>query len=560
MTGYFKRKIYEIRQLSREPVVFLLVVGVVFVLGVFVVYPLFSVLKESLFVEDSTGISLANYMRFFQKRHFRGVLYNTLLISVIATIGALIIGTIFAYGMTRTNIPGKRFFMISAIIPMIAPPFLVAFSLILLFGRNGLINVFLDKYFGFKYIIYGYHGIIMAQIVSFFPLAYLITSATFASISPSLEDAAQDLGAREFHVLRTITLPLITPGILASMLLVFMSNVSSFGPPALLGGDISVLAVEAVIQTLGMMDWGMGTTICVVLLIPSLIVFQIQSSYKKGRSYVTVTGASSHTLMRKSPGIIKWPVFGFCLLISLFILLILGVIFIGGFTEVWGVNYSFSLRHFKTVFSHRWHSIYNSIFLSLIGSAFASIVGLTIAYLIVRRKFIGKNIMDFVATLPYAVPGTMMGLGFVMAFNKAPLILAGTAFIILLDFIIRRMPFGLRSGVSTLQQIDISLEEASADLGAKWGQTFTRVVLPLLKPAFVGGVTFAFIRAMTEITSTIFLVSPSWPLMAVDVYNYVMAGQLGAAAALSTLMMVMIVALIIVLYRVTGTMESLFKI
>ena len=547
------------KKLTKEPAVLIVTLLTFGLLFYFVAYPLYAVFRESMMSEAGKFIGLANYATFVGSEYFRMVFYNTLFISVIATAGAVFVGLVFAYGMTRTDLPWKSLFLVTAILPMITPPFINAFALILLLGRNGVINVFLDQWLGFKLVIYGYHGVIISEILTTFPLAYLILSAALSNLDSTLEDSAQDLGANQLTVLRTVTLPLITPAIMAATLMVFMTNLSAFGAPALLGGGISVLAVESVIQTLGVLDWGMGTTLSVILLIPSFLLFYFQNWYKSKRSYITVTGAPAHTEVRKTPWEIKGPIFGFCLLLSGIVLVTYLVIFLGSFSKVWGVDGSFTLNHYRLVFTNTMRSITNSLLLSSIGALFATLLGLLIAYLIVRQSFFGKPVMDFLGTLPYAVPGTMMGLGFVMAFNKAPLILTGTAFIIVLDYCIRRMPFGLRSGVSTLKQIDVAMEEASADLGAPWFTTFRKIVLPLMKPAFIAGITFAFIRAITELTSTIFLVTPKWRVMAVDIYNMVESGALGGAAAMSTLLMVIVVIVLAGIYRATGATASMFR-
>ena len=548
------------KKLRKEPAVLIVTLLTFGILFYFVAYPLYAVFRESMMSDTGKFVGLANYANFVKSEYFRLVFYNTLFISVLSTAGAVFIGLVFAYGMTRTDLPWKSLFLVTALLPMITPPFINAFALILLLGRNGVINVFLERWLGFKLIIYGYHGVILSEILTSFPLAYLIISAALSNMDSTLEDSAQDLGANHWTVLRTVTLPLITPAIMAAALMVFMTNLSAFGAPALLGGGISVLAVESVIQTLGVLDWGMGTTLSVILLIPSFLLFYFQNWYKSKRSYVTVTGAPAHTEFKQTPWRIKGPIFGFCLLLSGVILVTYLVIFLGGFSKVWGVDGSFTLNHYRLVFTNTLRSITNSLLLSSIGALLAAFVGLLIAYLIVRQDFLGKPVMDFLGTLPYAVPGTMMGLGFVMAFNKAPLILTGTAFIIVLDYCIRRMPFGLRSGVSTLKQIDVAMEEASADLGAPWFTTFRKIVLPLMKPAFIVGVTFAFIRAITELTSTIFLVTPKWRVMAVDIYNMVESGALGGAAAMSTLLMVMVVIVLAGIYRATGATASMFRI
>ena len=556
---FLSRTRRDLRLLAAEPAILGLVVAGGLLLLYFVVYPLSAVFWESLHDDEGKFAGLANYLAFVTSPYFRQVFYNTILISATATLAALVLGTLYAFAMTRTDMPGKPVFMVTAILPMITPPFVNAFAFILLLGRNGMINVFLDEWFGFKFIIYGWHGVVISQTLTTFPLAFLITAAAFSSFDTSLEDAAQDLGATDFYMLRTVTFPLITPALGAATLLMFMTNLSAFGAPALLGGGLSVLAVEAVIQTLGVLDWGMGTTISVILLVPSFLLFYYQGRRKEARSYVTVTGAPVHAEARPTLPAIRWSLFTLCALVSMVVMAVYVVIILGGVARVWGVDSTFTLEHYRLVLSNSWRSILNTMMLASVGALGATMVGLTIAYLIVRRRFLGRRLMDFLATLPYAVPGTMMGLGFVMAFNRPPLILTGTAFILILDYTIRRMPFGLRTGVSTLQQIDVAVEEASADLGARWFTTFRKVVLPLMKPAFIAGVTFAFIRASTELTSTIFLVSPRWRVMSVDIYNFVEAGSLGAAGAMSTLMMAMIVLVLLVVYRATGVTVSMFR-
>ncbi len=560
MPSFLRRKIHEFKRLTKEPLVFVIVVLCFMILATFVVYPLFMVLRQSALDDMDEFIGLQNYMNFFRNPYFRSVLYNTLFISGLATLGALFVGTTFGFAMARTTIPFKSFFMVIAILPMITPPFVNAFAFILLLGRMGLINQFLDQYVGFKFVIYGWHGVVISQIITTFPLAFLVTSAAFSSFDTSMEDSAQDLGAKDWRVFRTITLPLVTPALMAASLLIFMSNLSAFGAPALLGGGLSVLSVEAVMQTLGVMDWGMGTTISIIILIPSFLLFYFQSVYTSKRSYVTVTGTPGHSEIRPTPAKIKWPLFIFLSCIALIVCVIYLVIFAGGFAKVWGVDNSFTLKHYRLLFENAGRSIINSLWMASTGAFGAALLGLVIAYLVERKTFLGRKLMDFIGMLPYAIPGTMMGLGFVVAFNRPPLIVTGTAFILLLDYTIRRMPFGLRTGVSTLKQIDVTLEEASADLGAPWSLTFRRIVLPLMKPAFIAGITFAFIRAITELTSTIFLVTPRWRVIAVDIYNFVEAGSLGVAAAMSSILMVMVMVILLTFYKLTGASASIFRI
>lgn len=534
-----------------EPIVKIIIAVISVILLYFIIYPIAQVLSRSVTNFSGEFVGLVNYIDFLQSGYFRGVFYNTMLIAVTATIGAVILGTIFAFAVTKTNIPGKNFFMFIGILPMITPAFINAFSLILLFGRKGIVNNILYSLFGTRLVIYGWHGVVFSQIITLFPLAYLITAAAFSGLGTELENAAMDLGSPPFRIIRTITFPLITPAIMAASLLIFMTNLAAFGAPAILGGGETTLAVEAVIQVLGVGNWQMGTTVAVILLIPSSLIFLLQNKFKKKASYVTVTGNVAHGKSMEMPKNIKTILFIICAVVSFIVISIYLIILVGSFSQTWGVDNSFTFEHYLTVYERSLDSITNSTVLAFIGALGAAFLGILISYIVIRQNFIGEKLMDSVSTLPYAVPGTMMGLGFVIAFNKPPIILTGTALIIVFDYIIRRMPFALRTAASNLQQIDISMEESSADMGARWHTTFRRIVLPLLKPAFFSGFLFAFIRAITELTSTIFLVSPDHRLMSVDIYNFINYGQLGEAAAMSIILMLIVVVVVVALYKIT---------
>jgi iron(III) transport system permease protein len=340
---------------------------------------------------------------------------------------------------------------------------------------------------------------------------------------------------------------------------------SSFGVPALLAGsglffpDATMLAPEVITQILGRGDLGAGAALATIMLVPSFGLFVFQDWYVRNRSFVTVTGAPGSFEPRPVPPAVRWACFAVCALVSLLILALYSVIAAGAITRTWGVNYSLTGQHLQLMLSVGAESIRNSLVLSAAGALLATIFGTLAAYVLSRWQFPGARTLDFVAMLPYALPGVVMGLGYAAGFNVGLIVLTGTWAIILLNYAIRRFPFAVQGGKAALAQIDRSLEEAAADLGASWLRTFWRVTLPLLRTTFVAGVTFSFIKAMTDITAVIFLVSPHWRLMSVDVYNYITAGRLGVAAAMSTLMVVLILGFLVALWRVTGLGYSLLK-
>jgi iron(III) transport system permease protein len=574
-TGHRRRWHHRLPKALREPEVALALLGVTAVVGLLIIFPTFSVLFESIRGTEG-GLTLERYERFFTSTYFRHTLYNTILISSIATVLALILGFLFAYAVTRTPLPFKPFFVGVVLIPMLLPAFLIAFSLILLLGRNGVINSFLynvGEFLGLanpaalQWVIYGSHGVILAQTLTFFPLAFLIFSAALSSINPQVEEAAEDLGGSYWYVLRRVTLPLLTPATLSSALLIFMFNASAYGAPAVLGGGqlffprATMIAPEAIIQILGLLDWGMGTTIAVILIVPSLLIYLFSEHYLKKRSYVTVTGTPSAFELRPVPKGVRIGLFVICMLTALFILSIVVVVFFGAFTRTWGVNYEFTLRHLDIALSASRNSIYNSLVLAISGAIVAAVFGIIAAYLFTRKSFRGTRVLDFATMLPYALPGVVMGLSFAVAFGGrfGFLVLSGTWIIIFLNHVIRRMPFAIRSGAGALSQVDPLIDEAAADLGGRPLYAFRRVTFPLLRATFLAAFVFGFVNMMTDITAVVFLVSPQWRLLSIDLFNAIDSGRLGVAAALSFIMIITTFIVVFIGWLLSGRGNALLK-
>ena len=554
----------------REPAVLITLTLILGILLLLVILPATSMLRES-FIESDGSFTLRRYVEFFSSSYFRHTLYNTLAIAGIATALALVLGFLFAYTIVRTKVPLRGFFGLVVLVPMLLPAFLIAFSLILLLGRNGIINQNLFRLAEalgmsnpelLQIQLYGPGGVILAQTLSFFPMSFLLFRSALSAIDPRMEEAAADLGAGYWYTLFRVTIPLMAPAAFGSALLLFMFNASAFGAPALLGGrglffgNASMLAPEAILQTLGARsDWGMGATLAVVLVIPSLALYFTGEYYLKKRSYITVSGAPTAFQPQEVPKIVRWMLFTLCLLVSLFILSIVLVVALGAFTRTWGVNYSFTWRHMETALTASRRSINNSIILSATGGFAAAFFGTLSAYMFIRKPFFGVKVLDFISMLPYALPGMVMGLGFAIAFSGriSFLIISGTWSIIALNHFIRRMPYGIRSAASSLKQIDPTIEEAAADLGGKPIYSFFRISLPLLKASFFASFVFGFINMMTDITAVIFLVSPRWRLLSVDIFNAIDAARYGTAAALSLIMIgstLLVLYLVQVLFRV----------
>lgn len=507
----------------------------------FVLYPLYEVLKTSL-VHDG-HLSLAVFLELLAKSHNRTPLVNSVNLGMLVAVLGTVIGFIFAYATTRVAVPGKRFFKLVATFPMISPPLIMSLATILLLGNNGVITKqILHGLIDFK--IYGLRGLALVETLAYFPTAYLVLSGILQAIDPALEDAAFDLGASPWRVFRTVTLPLAIPGLASALLLIFIESLADFGNPIILSGNYQVLAVQAYLRITGLYDLPGGAALAVILLIPSLIAFFLQKYWVSRRSYVTVTGKpSAHTGKRDEP-ILRWGAFAVCLLFTAVIFLFYGTVLFGSFMTLWGVNYRATLANYHHVFVVGWDYIKDTLFLSSVATPITGLLGMIIAFLVIRKKFFGRRALELTSLLTFAVPGTVVGIGYILAFNQPPLLLTGTAAIIIILFIFRNMPTGIQAGIAALQQIDPAIEEASCDLGADSNTTFRRVTLPLIAPAFFSGLVFSFVRCVTAISAVIFVVSGRWNLITVAVLGSVENSDLAQAAAFCIVIIVMVLAAI----------------
>ena len=544
-----QRKIREIigqlRLIWKEPLLFISILAIFYFLLTFVAFPIFQVFKTSLYTNGKLDIS--NYLAIFSKRYYFQPFLNSVILGVCtATIGT-IVGFIFAYALTRTTLPFKNFFRTTATFPIISPPFVVALAAILLFGRSGSLTPYLIKIIG-PYSIYGLGGLIIVETIAYAPTAFLVLYGILQAIDPALEEASMDLGASDIKVFSTITLPLTTPGIASAWLLVFIQSVADFGNPMVISGDFRVLSVQAFLQITGMYDLSRGSTLAILLLLPTLTAFFIQKYWISKRSYVTVTGKPTGAMVKRVGWYIKIPIYTCCVGFTGIIFLFYGMIIYGSLQTLWGVDSTLTLKNYIEMFQVGKDYLIDSLTLSTVATPITGILGMFLAFLIIRKKFIGRGLMEFISMLTFAVPGTVVGIGYILAFNQKtilfPFVLTGTAWIIITLLIFRNMPVGIRSGIASLQQIDPSIEEASTDLGADSNITFRRITLPMIAPAFFSGLAYSFVKAMTAISAVIFVVSGKWNLITVAILGFVDNFKYAQAAAMSlTVIFIVLIAL-----------------
>ncbi len=537
----------QVRRLVGDPLSAAMIALVIGLLGVFVLLPVGRVLVQP---------GPAEWMRLLTDPRWIRLGGNTLMIAALSTVSAVTLGFLFAYATSRPDLPLRNLFKLIAILPLVSPPFVGGLAFILLFGRRGVITYSL---LGLRGDIYGWHGLWMVQTLAFFPIAYLSLAGVLRRINPTLEYAAQDLGAHGIRLFRTITLPLATPGLASAALLVGIYTLSDFGNPMLVGGPFKVLATETYTQVTGWGDLGMASALSVALLLPSVILFALQRYWVEGRSYATVTGKGSFADPLPTPGFLRWGLVAGCSLVALVLLATYAVVFVGAFARTWGVNWRPTLENFEyTVFrgAQLWNSIRFAAMAALGGSAFAVLA----AFLIHRKRFSGRAAVDFAAVLPAALPGTLIGVGYILAFNTPPLALTGTGTIIVAAMLFRTIPVGYRAAVAGLAQIAPSIEEGAADLGARPLRTLWDVTLPLIRSAFTSALVFTFIRSMNTLSAVIFLVSPGTVVASASILALAEHGDWGQASAMAASLMSAVFLVLLGFRLLTGGRLRLFEL
>jgi iron(III) transport system permease protein len=536
-------------------------------LALFILYPVLKTLAGA-FVGDDGRFALAPFAgRVFNERNFGlgcmagglrcGVAWNTLFLGLLTATSTTVLGTMMALMAERGARRYARPLNIVAMLPIITPPFVVGLGLILLFGRAGVANQLLEWAFGMPPTrwFYGWFGVWIAQTFAFTPIAFMIVRGVVQGVAPSLEEAAQTLRADPRRTFSTITLPLLRPGLANAFLVGFIESMADFGNPVVVGGQFSVLSTEIFFAIVGAQyDQGRAASLAWVLTLFALAVFGLQRWVLGRRSYTTVSGKGDAGVpMALPPGVrrlvhaVALPWMAFTLLVYLFA-------FAGGFVQTWGRDYTLTLAHFRTAFDLEWgafgivwagtawNSFFTTIKLAAVSAPLTAALGLLVAWLLARTRFRGQGLFEFSALLAFAIPGTVLGVSYILAFNVPPFELTGTGLIIVLCFLFRNLPVGVRAGTAAFQQIDQSLDEASLMLRASTARTLRHVVLPLLKPALVAALVYSFVRSITTVSAVIFLVTAENELATTYIIGRVGNGDYGIALAYCTVLILLMSA------------------
>lgn len=528
--------------------------SVVALLLVLLIYPLTKILSES-FSAGGRDVLLS----VITNRVNRQVVINTVVLGICAGGVGTAIGVLFAFAQVRLTFRGKRVLHWIALMPIVSPPFALATAIIVLFGRNGMIS---NGIFGYQLNIYGLKGLVIVLSVSFFPVAYMNVLGMMQSLNPALDEAASDLGASKWKIVRTITLPMLVPGIASSFLLLFVESIADLANPLVLGGDYTVLASKAFLAITGQYNVAAGAAYSFVLLLPALLVFLIQRYWVSRKNVVSVTGKPTGNPVEIDSGAGRLVIIGIALFVAALVILLYATVIWGAFVKILGVDNSLTLKNFRYIFSGLGtEAITDTTTLALIAMPIAGLLGMVIAWLVVRKLRRSSGAMDFLGMLGLAVPGTVIGIGYALAFNHGLIVgnrmflpalagggaVLGGAAAIVMVYTIRSMPSGLRAGVGALQQIDPAIDEASASLGASGVTTFRRVTLPLIRPAFIAGLSYAFARSMTTISPIIFITTPETKIMTSQILNEVDAVRYGYAFAYCTILIAIVLVVMALL-------------
>ncbi|MFC5496209.1 ABC transporter permease [Caenimonas terrae] len=546
-------------------------------MAVFILFPVLKALSSAFLAEDGSLSLAAMWERVASERNFGlqclaggvrcGVAWNTLFLGLMTATATTVLGTMMALMAERT---GKRFgraLNVLAMLPIITPPFVVGLGLILLFGRAGIVNQLLEQAFGLtpSRWFYGWFGVWIAQTFAFTPIAFMIVRGVVQAVSPSLEEASQTLRATPRQTFLTVTLPLLTPGLANAFLVGFIESMADFGNPVVVGGQFSVLSTEIFFAIVGaQFDQGRAASLAWILTLFALALFAVQRMLLGRQSFTTVSGKGDGGVAMALPAGVRRIVYGVALPWIAFTLVVYLFAFAGGFVQTWGRDYTPTLNHFRTAFSLEWgpygmvwagtawNSFFTTVKLAALSAPLTAAVGLMIAWLLARTEFKGQGLFEFSALLAFAIPGTVLGVSYILAFNVPPFELTGTSLIIVLCFMFRNLPVGVQAGSAAFKQLDRSLDEASVMLRASSLQTLRYVVLPLLKPALVAALVYSFVRSITTVSAVIFLVTAENELATTYIIGRVGNGDYGVALAYCTVLILLMSAAIAMIQFLVG--------
>lgn len=541
------------------------VTGIVLVL--FLVYPIGKTLLSSFVAQGDSlsleNLTLRNFQRFFTSSLYKQAFVNSLVVSLASTVIATLLALPAAYAMARIEIPFRNLIMSLSVIPLIAPPFIGAYSWVILLGRQGIFTHYLNDWFGITLpSIFGPFGIILALSLAYFPFVFLITQGALAAADPYIEESASLMGASRWRILRTVTFPLVLPSILAGSLTVFIRALGNVGVPGVLGGDYYVLPTLILFQVEGFFNLNGAAAIAVVNVLLVLVVLLVIQRFSGQKRFVTMTGTTRAA--RRSTSL-RARLFGTIYTWGLLLLALLPqmVVLFSSFAERWTgtlfpVEYGFG--NYRLILQDVLAPITNSLTLATAATVLALLFGTITAYVALRKRFRGRWVIDLTIMLPFVLPGIVTGVAYLATFNSGWLVLTGTGIILVFGYFVRRIAYAFRSVSAAIGQVDPKLEEASAICGAGWGHTMRKVTVPLIAPGILAGGILVFSTLIGELSVTIMLFSGKWKTVSIAIYEYLTSHRIAPASALGSVVVVITLTLVFVASRLTRRgMADMFR-
>ncbi len=534
-------------------------ISIILLIVIFIIFPSVAIFLPMF--KDEMGNWVAwQFLDILFQSHTVSVIRNSIVLGIAVGVGATFFGLIFAIYTTRIAQRSAFIARIFSILPIVTPPFIVGLGVTLMLGRSGYITELMVSWFGLQKTnwLYGFTGIWLAQVLAFAPMSFMILDGALKSLHPSLEEASYTLKANRYQTFFRIIMPLLKPALANSFLIIFVQSLADFSNPLVLGGSFDVLATQIYFYIAGaQLDYASASTLGSVLLIFSLTIFIVQYLWIGQRSYVTISGKAYRGDVQEMPSSLKLGVTIILYFWMAFNVLLYGSIFFGSFTKNWGVDYTLTLHNYMNLFGNglsdgAWPSLITTMIYAGVAAPVTALFGLLIAYVVVRQQFYGKKVIEFSTMLCFAVPGTVAGVSYILAFNDAPIYLTGTAAIVVISMVMRNVPVGIRSGIAGLGQLDKSLDEASLSLRASSLQTIRHIILPLLRPAILSTLVYSFVRAMTTVSAIIFLVTPETRVATSYILNRVEDGEYGIAIAYGSVLIIVMLAIILLFDLLVG--------
>ena len=531
------------KKLMGDPIMVTTIVVLIAFLTLFILYPLAILLVDS-FVTES-GPTLDVFARVLAMPSFTTAITNTLAVGFLASVVSALVGLLFAYVEVYVKLKTRfmsGLFQVVSMLPVVSPPFVLSLSIIMLFGKSGIITRYLLGIYDNS--VYGFWGIFVVQTLTFFPVCYMMLKGLLKNIDPSLEEAARDMGASRWKVFTSVTMPLILPGLGNAFLVTFIESIADFANPMIIGGSYDTLATTIYLQITGAYDKQGAAAMAVVLLCITLLMFVVQKYVLEAKSTATLSGKASRQRMLITDRSVRLPLTVACSFLAVFVIVMYLCVPFGALFKTWGYDFSLTTKWFQQVFAkyHGFQAFRDSFVLSLVAAPITAILSMIISYLVVKRDFRSKGFIEAVSMLAMAVPGTVLGVGYIRGFSGGIFHtgilqgIYGSAAVLIIVFIVRSLPTGTRSGISALRQIDKSIEESAYDMGADSFTVFRTVTLPLIKDSFFSGLVTAFVRSITAISAIILLVTPQFLLITVQINEFAEKGNYGIACAFATIL------------------------